>query len=535
MTTRFKVWMLVAVFLLIAAVVGWVVVAGADNFVDRKVAAYIRTSGKGKFQLDYKTLDIGFFPTAATLTGVHFFSHDSTFLELQDSLLLLPDLRVDRIRISGIGLFALIFGSEIKVNELLVENPSLVIQILRAKADSVASIIWKADGNDKRAIALGRLGMVGGNIEWVSNNHKSFETAFELGGAKLSFDPSAAGVPYQADSAAIKLSKGSFFQENGLVGIDADSVSAMYPSGEVAFSGIRIYSLHDKYELSQVTGHQIDWLALEIGSIIFQVTDATAAVREKKLTVPSVTINGLRGLVFKDKRWPFPDRPDRAMPHQMIAGIPFPLVIDSVLLKESSIVYEEFAEKATESGHVAFRQLEAKLSPLRNDTSMMARLEASAMVMGNGRLEVRFDIPLRNGAGTYVASGSLGQMEMKSVNQILRHSAGVSVESGRVDQLEFSFTYDEDRSSGEVQFAYSDLKVQLLDRGGEGVISDVGEDIGSWFVNSFVAKTHNTPGDKFRTGVIAMERNKKKSIFNYWWKSLFSGLKSSITPGEKKE
>lgn len=535
MTKRRIAWTLAAVFFVIAAAVGWIVMARADDFVDRKLKDYIRTAGSGKFQFDYKTMDIGFFPAGVTVIGVHFFSHDSTFLELQDSLLMLPDLRAEKIRISGIGLFSLIFGSEIKVNELLVENPSLAVRILHIKADSVATITWKSNSDENKEFVLDRLRMVGGSLEWTSNNHKTFETGFELGGANLSFDPSADGLPFETDSASIVLVQSTFFPESGLMAIDADSVFATYPSGEVAFAGIKIYSLHDKYELSQVIGHQIDWLALEIEKVTFQLTDPPQAVRESKLTIPLVIINGLKGLIFKDKRWPFPDRPDRAMPHQVIAGIPFPLVIDSVLLQESSIVYEEYVEKATEPGHVDFRQLEAKLSPLRNDTSMMGRLEASAMVMGEGRLEANFDIPLQDGAGTYAAYGRLGHMDMKSVNPILQHSAGVSVESGRVDQLDFSFTYDDDSSSGEVQFAYSDLKVQLLDRGGEGVFSELGEDISSWFVNSFVAKTHNTPGDKFRTGVIEMERNKKKSIFNYWWKSLFSGLKSSITEGEKEE
>lgn len=535
MNTKLKYLILAGGLLAIAVVAGWMVLVRADNFVDRKLTDYIRTSGKGKFQLDYKVLDIGFFPTEATLTEIHFFSHDSTFLELQDSLLLLPDLRVEQIRISGIGLFSLIFGSEIKVNELLIENPRLAVRILHVKADSVPSITWKSDGDKNKGFVLGQLRMVGGNLEWTSSKHKTFETAFEVSGADLSFNPSVAGLPFQTDSISIVLGRGTFFPENGLMAIDADSVSATYPSGEVALSGIRIYSRHDKYELSQVVGHQIDWLDLEIEKIAFQVTDPPKAVRENKLRVPSVRIRGLKGIVFKDKRWPFPERPDRAMPHQMIASIPFPLVIDSILLQESNIVYEEYVEKATEPGHVAFRQLEAKLTPLRNDTSMVAHLEARAMVMGEGRLEAHFDIPLQNGAGSYAAYGRLGQMDMKSVNEILQHSAGVSVESGRVDQLDFSFTYDDDSSSGEVHFAYSDLKVQLLDRDGEGVFSEVGEDIGSWFVNSFVAKTHNTPGDNFRTGVIEMERNKKKSIFNYWWKSLFSGLKSSITPGEKEE
>jgi hypothetical protein len=49
----------------------------------------------------------------------------------------------------------------------------------------------------------------------------------------------------------------------------------------------------------------------------------------------------------------------------------------------------------------------------------------------------------------------------------------------------------------------------------------------SVLANTFKVKSDNT-GENIRTGAINVEREINKSVFNYWWKSMLSGLKSSI-------
>jgi hypothetical protein len=49
----------------------------------------------------------------------------------------------------------------------------------------------------------------------------------------------------------------------------------------------------------------------------------------------------------------------------------------------------------------------------------------------------------------------------------------------------------------------------------------------SLIANSFAIKEENLKGTKsYKSGTISFERDKKKSVFNYWWKSVFSGIKS---------
>ncbi len=544
MTKKVNVRTSVAIIAVLLGVGVAVVSSRADSYVSAKIATLVQSATSGKYQVKHDNPDVRFFPPAVALNNLQLFSNDSTYIHIHDSLLLLPHFTAERIEFSGLGLLALLFSDEVRIDDVSIERPNITLAMLTTQTDSTRSatrsatrsvtLKSEADNSDSLTFYVGSLGISNGRFEWVRNGRKVFETNFDAGGNDLGFG-GFEDFPLEADTSTVRLFEATFYTEGGVTAVGTDTTAFSFPSGELAFSGVRIYSLYDKYELSEIKGHQVDWLSMEIRQINAKIANPKRAFGDGVVKIPLLEIEGFNGHVFKDKRWPFPDRADRPMPYQMLRQIPFTLIIDTTVLTQSEVVYEEYAEKGNEPGHVSFKELEAKITPIRNDSAVVATMEATALVMGEGRLDALFKIPLQQGAGQHVTYGTLGKIEMKSLNTILQHSAGVTIESGVVDKLEFEFTYDDDKSDGEARFAYSGLKVKLLDRQGNGFVSDIGEDIGTWLVNSFVAKTDNSPGEKFRTGKIAAERNRKKSIFNYWWESLFSGLKSSITPGEKKD
>jgi hypothetical protein len=58
--------------------------------------------------------------------------------------------------------------------------------------------------------------------------------------------------------------------------------------------------------------------------------------------------------------------------------------------------------------------------------------------------------------------------------------------------------------------------------------SNIAKKIGSFLINNFVIEKENQPDKNFRPGSIEFERDTTRSIFNFWWKSIASGLESSI-------
>src|SRR5699024_11970210 len=83
-----------------------------------------------------------------------------------------------------------------------------------------------------------------------------------------------------------------------------------------------------------------------------------------------------------------------------------------------------------------------------------------------------------------------------------------------------------DLANGSVIMNYENLKFSVVDiqtQKQEGLK----ENLVTFLGNNLLIKKNNTPETGMQAGTIDFKRDKTKSIFNYWWKSLLSGIKDS--------
>ncbi|MDZ7691302.1 MAG: hypothetical protein U5K69_09260 [Balneolaceae bacterium] len=114
---------------------------------------------------------------------------------------------------------------------------------------------------------------------------------------------------------------------------------------------------------------------------------------------------------------------------------------------------------------------------------------------------------------------------MQALNPAVEPMGFVRLSSGTINAMEFDMELDQAKASGKILLNYSDLKVELLER--EQVKENEEKQLLSFLANTVKIKRNNSE-KPLREGEITFERDPHKSIFNYWWKSLLSGLKGSI-------
>jgi hypothetical protein len=120
----------------------------------------------------------------------------------------------------------------------------------------------------------------------------------------------------------------------------------------------------------------------------------------------------------------------------------------------------------------------------------------------------------------------LDSFDPKKAGNMLRNVAFVEVEDGLVESLSADLELTSSASSGQVQLLYRDLKISFLNKDNPDK-KGLKQWAGDFIANTFVLKSNNL-GDKPRIGVITYPRDKEKSIFAYWWKSLLEGIKQII-------
>jgi hypothetical protein len=248
--------------------------------------------------------------------------------------------------------------------------------------------------------------------------------------------------------------------------------------------------------------------------------------------------------VFHDKRLPHKTKVV-PLPVALVQKLSVGLMVNKLKITKSFVEYEEIPAEANEPGKVFFDNLEGTLSSITNEREPDERemvLEATGDFMGHGKISLNakfpFDLDKR---GT--VKGSLKNLPFVKLNDMVEPAANMKFESGTLKRIDFAFTFNDRVSNGELSINYEDLKLvsfktdEQMEKVGKRKRKSKKKDedlrkdnLKTFIINAFVVKRNlneSVPEEK-RTGTIHFERDRSRSIFNFWWKSLFTGLKSAF-------
>jgi len=103
----------------------------------------------------------------------------------------------------------------------------------------------------------------------------------------------------------------------------------------------------------------------------------------------------------------------------------------------------------------------------------------------------------------------------------------IRIKSGVADSVNVNFlTGNSSYSTGTLDFYYHDLKVQTQNEH-TGFMSLLENELYQTLLNLVIPADNNGYNRRHRTGYIWFRRDPEKGFMNFFWKSVFSGLKSS--------
>ena len=222
----------------------------------------------------------------------------------------------------------------------------------------------------------------------------------------------------------------------------------------------------------------------------------------------------------------------------MIYNYPGSVKIDSISLLTGSVTYKEHAKEANTAGQISFTEVNAKIYNLSNDTIYKSekaylKLNANALLMGKGKLAIQLKARLFDRQNTFSLNGSLSEMDAGELNPILEKNAFIYATTGKIDAMNFSFIADNTKATGEMTLLYHGLDVTLKNKRTDDTTA-VKERLGSFIANIKILNSNPLPGNKIRKGIIYNERDPEKFLFNYCFKSILSGITSSLTIQKEK-
>jgi hypothetical protein len=141
------------------------------------------------------------------------------------------------------------------------------------------------------------------------------------------------------------------------------------------------------------------------------------------------------------------------------------------------------------------------------------------------------DFNMASPSHQFKVKGSLSPFHLAALNPVTEYNAQILIRSGELNQFDFNFQADSLKATGKLWFAYDDLRISILEQ------KDGDTKEARWLsflANNLMMKSKNPRTKTLTPDDIYLERDPKRSIINYWWKTIFSGAKNTFGINEPR-
>jgi hypothetical protein len=324
---------------------------------------------------------------------------------------------------------------------------------------------------------------------------------------------------------------------DSLYKVDIGSVD--FRDGNLVLEDIYYRPSDGTYNLLRRLPYQADAITARVRALRLNQIDLSSYLENKQIKAGELIVEGPAVDIFRDKRHPFDSAAQRPMPQFLMENAKIDATLDALKIRGGHVRYYEFAEKGLVPGMISFERVDVEMAPfyLRKPEQEYPldqfRLGIEAYIMDTA--QVNLDATL------YFTEKYPMDVEMKmnsfafaDINDFLSKTLFLKAADGSVTDGKWSFTLDDDEARGEMEFGYTNLKIQFLDSltldQGQGKLK-----LYTFGANLFAKRSNpRALSSKITKQKIYLERDKRKFVFSAWWRATFSGLKGTFGFGRAK-
>jgi hypothetical protein len=461
-------------------------------------------------------------------------------------------ISVHLMNIHGLSVFPLMLKRELNLKRISLDSMHAV---MRMGSDFFGDSTVNAEKKNKFSFFVGTVNFNSAHVEYLDSatcDHiANFNSSFGLTEIKLGFFPDK---PLEISLSTIRFDSSRLELPKAFYTLRMRGTNIDLKKGLAHLDTIRISPHYNKIMFGRKKGFQVDRAEgvipfINLRGLTYHYHDSLSVHVEKSDMQMFIKL-------FRDKRLPFVKKL-KVLPVQQLRKLSWGLKIDTFKIYKSYVEYEEFPINGEEAGKVFFDDLFAQVYKIDNDrnrTEGQMELYAKSSFMGDGELKMNSTFPY-DVSKPCALGGSLNDFSMTKLNPMLEPAANAIVETGDLKKLAFKFNYNKVKSDGEVELNYKNLRLvtykdeekqKARSKGVKKIAAEAEEQVDklkTFVLNAFVIRKNmdERVSAEQRTGTIDFHRDTSKSVFNYWWKSLLSGIKSAynldkiLLRKEKKE
>jgi hypothetical protein len=318
-----------------------------------------------------------------------------------------------------------------------------------------------------------------------------------------------------------RISNGTIRLASAKTNLGIYNLSLTKATNSLAMDSMAFSPAPDRESFMKTQDYQATHLQLHTGKISVKNIDFNLLLKDTIVSLQRVSIADLHLLAYKDKRLPFHHGIYKPMLTDLLLNIKPKIQVDSVLLKNGLIEYEEFNTKTQQFGKIKLSKVKGAISKVKTfDPNPYDSLGFNiyARLIDTADLRVKYKQSYADSLSGFHFKLIVNSFNLTALNPILRPFASAELKSGNLDTIRMSAIGRKYIAYGIMKMYYDDLNAQMLSNGDSSAKNVVTKSI-SFFANRIV-HTKNRRG----TGDVFAERDSEKGFVNYWVKIVIGGV-----------
>jgi len=435
-------------------------------------------------------------------------------------------VRINTLAIKGISLYQLLIHKKIRIHEIVLDSG-------KVEYNNSIQHIKKVFAPKYKVFECQNISLNTIETQVMADTLVSFSALLDLHvyEAIATFD-STNTIAYSIKNSNGNVQRINFSRHEGMYGGSIKKLSFDTREQKIIIDSVLLIPNFSKYKFAQFLGEQAGRVNISIPKLILEDVAFDSLV-DSTFIASKISIQSFDLFSFKDKRIPFLRDYNIPLPMESFINLSWKVRIDSILITNSRITVEEYPAKGNELTAITFNDVNASFTGLNNrlekNEHPYALLKASGLLMGAGKINAVFQFPLDN-ASRYTAKGEISRFSLVELNPVFIPIANIRIESGYLNSLTFDFHYTELESKGKLDIDYENLRLLGLNKNNAET-----NGVKTFFINLLIPKNRDQTKENAKAvGIIDIERDRKRLIFNVWWKSILDGLHSSLVGQTKR-
>ena len=314
------------------------------------------------------------------------------------------------------------------------------------------------------------------------------------------------------------------FDENALR-LEADTI--VLAGDSIHIGALRLLPLYTQEEFAALAPGHADWIQITSRDINGYGIDPYEWLIHKNFTADSLDIGAARIESYKNRNIA-QDQRVKPLFFQLLSKISDPVNIRTIGFRDVQAIYSELAPDKNTPGVIAFDKISGSFRGVTNrpkDSEQNINFEANGLFQHAVPMRLSISWPADTTEPHFVATGELDSMALSLMNSITEPIADLKIDSGRLQRLTFRIEGDSTEAETELSMLYNNLRIELIHRK-DGKIRE--RKLFSTVLDDFVLIPNNPHLGQTRIGTGTTLRNPYRSQFNYLWKSIETGIKSTL-------